>query len=70
MGQVVEILKSSSSSDLFNPDVEKGGGTRRQDPVTKDLLAALLAVRSAFCLSRCVISEPEGNPFGNWSCGF
>jgi len=42
---VVEILKSSSSSDLFNPDVEKGGGTRRQDPVTKDLLAALLAVR-------------------------
>jgi hypothetical protein len=40
----VEILKSSSSSDLFNPDVEKGGGTRRQDPVTKDLLAALLAV--------------------------
>jgi hypothetical protein len=43
--KVVEILKSSSSSDLFNPDMEKSSGNRRQDPVTKDLLGALLAVK-------------------------
>ena len=41
---MVEILKSSSSSDLFNPDMERGTGSRKQDLVTKDLLGALLAV--------------------------
>jgi len=41
LDKVVEILKSSGSSELFNPDVDKD--RRRHDPVTKDLLGALLA---------------------------
>ena len=45
--QVVEILKSSGSSELFNPDVDKD--RRRHDPVTKDLLGALLAVTLFKC---------------------
>ena len=42
--QVVEILKASASSELFNPELETNKGRRGQDLVTKDLLGALLAV--------------------------
>ena len=39
---MVEILKASASSDLFNPELLKN--RKGQDLVTKDLLGALLAV--------------------------
>ncbi|XP_023340227.1 high affinity cAMP-specific and IBMX-insensitive 3',5'-cyclic phosphodiesterase 8A isoform X3 [Eurytemora carolleeae] len=45
LDKVVDILKSSGSSELFNPDVEEEDGRtgRSHDLVTKDLFGALLA---------------------------
>ena len=44
--QVLEIIQTHTSIDLFNPELEKEKQKRTADPVTTDLLGALLSVRS------------------------
>ena len=41
----LEILQSSSSTDLFAPEIEEVHLKKTADPVTSDLLEALLSVR-------------------------
>ena len=43
--QVVQILRTSGSPDLYSPEIESER-RKAHDPVTTDLLGALLAVRS------------------------
>ena len=50
--QVLEIIQTHTSIDLFNPELEKEKQKRTADPVTTDLLGALLSVRS-LNLSQC-----------------
>ena len=42
--QVLEIIQTHTSIDLFNPELEKEKQKRTTDPVTTDLLGALLSV--------------------------
>ena len=46
--KVLEILQSTSSTDLFAPEIEEGQLKKTADPVTSDLLEALLSVRNQF----------------------
>ena len=50
--QVLEIIQTHTSIDLFNPELEKEKQKRTADPVTTDLLGALLSVSSPN-LSQC-----------------
>ena len=41
--QVIEILQTSSATDLFSPELQKDRN-KKADPVANDLLGALLSV--------------------------
>jgi hypothetical protein len=60
--QVLEILQSSSSTDLFAPEIEEGQLKKTADPVTSDLLEALLSVRSHLYYFICDL----WNMFNQW----